>query len=219
MRAIRKRLLAIGAAVLVTGALALSHTNVADAQAKPGAKPPAAKTVSKADKAKAKKIYGEAQNKLKAGDFAGALPLFQEAESLYPGAAPKHNIAVCLDKLGRTEEAVAAYRTFIDSKPDPEKYGERVTSSRQRVAELEATMLATITLEIRSIRNQPRPLPFLLGEQRDNAPVAPGFVRPRSGCGSRRTSRLCDRRNVHVHFLYLDRHGFSPSFVKMQGLR
>ena len=37
---------------------------------------------------------------------AGALPLFQQADAAYPGAAPKHNIALCLDKLGRTEEAI-----------------------------------------------------------------------------------------------------------------
>lgn len=144
MRAIRKRLLAIGAAVLVTGALALSHTNVADAQAKPGATKP----VTQADKDKARKLYGDAQKKMKAGDYAGALTLFQKADEAYPGAAPKHNIALCLDKLGRTEEAVAAYRAFIDSEPDPEKYGERVASSRERIAELEATMEATINLEI-----------------------------------------------------------------------
>ena len=115
------------AAVLLSGAVAVTHAVPAEAQAKPSG-------AAKADpKEEAKKAYLEGKDKFKAGDYAGALPLFQKADSLYPGAAPKHKAAVCLDKLGRVEDSIGAYRAFIDSNPG-EKYAERVKQAQTRIA-------------------------------------------------------------------------------------
>jgi len=113
----------------------------AAAQAKP--------TVSEAQKKqKAIEAFKSAQKKFAAGDYAGALPLYKEAEATIPGARPKYQIAVCLDKLGRTDEAVKAYRTFIDSKPDKAKYSDEITEAGKRISALEAALPATVTIKV-----------------------------------------------------------------------
>ncbi|HHH10507.1 MAG TPA: tetratricopeptide repeat protein, partial [Sorangium sp.] len=91
--------------------------------------------------------YKKAKMRFVAGDYDGALTLFRQAEQLHPGAAPKHKIAECLDKLGRTEEAIAAYQLFIDSNPTG-KYQQRVARARQRIEQLKATLGAKATLTV-----------------------------------------------------------------------
>lgn len=95
----------------------------------------------------AKAAYGAGKKKMDAGDYAGALPDFLLADEKWPGAAPKYNIALCYDKLGKNAEAVAAYRAFIDSKPDA-KYADRVIAAGKRIEELKANLEGTITLAI-----------------------------------------------------------------------
>ena len=133
------RLIGICVVALLACAMVVTHTSSVEAQPKKAA----AGDVKKQAIAK----YKEADALFKKGDFAGALPVFQEADKLYPGAAPKHKIAVCYDKLGKAAEAVAAYRAFIDSKPS-EKYAERLTEATKRIAELEPQLPATVTLKI-----------------------------------------------------------------------
>ncbi|MEM9692584.1 MAG: PEGA domain-containing protein, partial [Myxococcota bacterium] len=98
-------------------------------------------------KAAAKTAFLAGNEKFKAGDYAGALPLFREADSYYPGAAPKHKIAVSLDKLGKAEEAQTAYQAFIDSNPG-EKYTDKVAEAKQRIEELKGSMPATVNVVI-----------------------------------------------------------------------
>lgn len=95
----------------------------------------------------AKAAYGSGKKKMDAGDYAGALPDFLLADEKWPGAAPKYNIALCYDKLGKNAEAVAAYRAFIDSKPDA-KYADRVIAAGKRIEELKASLEGTVTLAI-----------------------------------------------------------------------
>lgn len=95
----------------------------------------------------AKAAYGAGKKKMAGGDYAGALTDFQMADSKWPGAAPKYNIAVCYDKLGQHNEAVAAYRKFIDSKPGA-KYADRVIAAGKRIAELETKLEGTVMLAI-----------------------------------------------------------------------
>jgi hypothetical protein len=113
---------------------------------KPGEKPGAAPPPTD-PKEQAKEAYKQAQEKFDANDFAAALPLFQQADQLYPGAAPKHKVAVCLDKLGRVPEAIASYRAFIDSNPG-DKYADRIAESQRRIMELEATIPAVVTVRV-----------------------------------------------------------------------
>lgn len=88
-------------------------------------------------KAQAKAAYKAGKAKMDAGNYAGAITDFQLADTSWPGAAPKYNIAFCLDKLGRNSEAVAAYRRFINSNPSA-KYAPKVALANKRIAELEA---------------------------------------------------------------------------------
>jgi hypothetical protein len=135
------RVAGLAMAALFAGALAMTHAAPSVAQEKP--KPGAAKD----EKEDAKEAYKEGQKKFKAEDYAGALEDFKRADQLYPGAAPKEKIAVCYDKLGKVSEAVAAYKAFIDSDPG-EKYAESVAQAKQRIAELEATLPAKVSIKV-----------------------------------------------------------------------
>jgi hypothetical protein len=142
MRARGERLLGVVAVVLLTGAVTVIHTSPAEAQ---GKAPAAAKAED--PKETAKKRYGEATKLFKAEDYAGALPLFQQADELYPGAAPKHKVAVCFDKLGKNAEAVDAYKKFIGSDPG-EKYTKEVEDAKARIAELEKGLPGKVMLKV-----------------------------------------------------------------------
>lgn len=118
----------------------------ADAAAQGKAQPTA---MSAAEKRKAAiAAFKAAQKEFAAGDYASALPHYQEAEATIPGARPKYQIAQCFDKLGRTEEAVEAYRVFIDSNPAKKKYAEEIETAGKRVAALEATLPAKVTVKV-----------------------------------------------------------------------
>jgi hypothetical protein len=141
MPAKRIRLAGLCAALVFSGAVTFGHVTHADAQGK--------KAAAAVDdkKEEAKTAFTEASKKFDEGDFAGALPLFQKADDLYPGAAPKHKIAICRDKLGNTTEAIAAYKAFIASDPG-DKYVDRIAEANQRIGELEATLPATVTIAV-----------------------------------------------------------------------
>jgi hypothetical protein len=95
----------------------------------------------------AKVAYDAGKLKMDQGNYAGALPDFQRADALWPGAAPKYNIALCYDKLGRNAEAIAAYRTFINSNPGA-KYADRVVAAGRRISELEGKLEGTVALAV-----------------------------------------------------------------------
>src|SRR5262245_61760151 len=98
-------------------------------------------------KNEARKAYAAGKAKLSKGDYAGALEDFRTADRLVPGAAPKYQIAVCLDKLGNIDEAVAAYRTFIDSQPG-EKYAAETVEAGKRISELEAQLEGKVKITV-----------------------------------------------------------------------
>lgn len=137
MGARRHSLALVLAGALLGGVVATSDTAPAYAQAAP----------TDAQKDEAKTNFKDGKKAFDAGDFAAALPFFQKADALYPGAAPKYKIAESFDKLGRAEEAVAAYRTFIDSKPS-ETYADRMATAGKRIVELEATLPGVVTIVV-----------------------------------------------------------------------
>jgi hypothetical protein len=149
MLASRRGLAWVCAAALLSGVAISSSSSVALAAPKGGGKEPAAAaaTGDDAKKAEAKKFFDEGKAKADAGDFAGALPLFQKAEETWAGAAPKLRIAQCYDKLGKVREAMAAYRVFIESNPG-DKYADRVKESGARLAELEAMLPAKLAVKV-----------------------------------------------------------------------
>ena len=111
---------------------AARHKDTASASKSARAAPPSA-AVKKAARA----AYIEAKKRFSAGDYDGALTFFRQADSLYPGAAPKHQAALCLDKLGRLREAIIAYEDFISFNPS-DKYRDRVVAAHKRIAEIRA---------------------------------------------------------------------------------
>ncbi|MFH0838170.1 MAG: hypothetical protein V1880_02800 [Patescibacteria group bacterium] len=84
--------------------------------------------------------YDAGKEKMGSKDYAGALTDFQAAEASHPGTKPKYNIAVCLDKLNRHSEALAAYRAFIYSEPDAEKFKTQIAKATKRIGKLEKTI-------------------------------------------------------------------------------
>ncbi|HVY49437.1 MAG TPA: PEGA domain-containing protein [Minicystis sp.] len=87
----------------------------------------------------AKKTFGEAQKKFEAGDYAGAVVLYKQADDLIPGARPKYQIAKSLDKLNKVPEAVSAYQVFLDSHPDPDKMKDPIADATARLDALKKT--------------------------------------------------------------------------------
>jgi hypothetical protein len=106
--------------------------------AKPADKP--AKPLTEAQKkARAPKAYKEAEAKFEKQDYAGALELYREADTLVPGARPKFKIAATLDKLGNVTEAVGAYQAFLDANPDAEKMKDLIAEANTRMEALRKT--------------------------------------------------------------------------------
>jgi PEGA domain-containing protein len=153
-------------AFLVATSLGLAVLPASDAGAQPGKAPPAKgpppkappKAPGKGGKAPpeepntgvkklAQDAYKEGKKKFDAGDYAGALEHFKKADELYPGAAPKFYVAATYDKLGKVEEAIAAYKAFVESNPG-EKYADRVIESGKRITELQSQLDAVATLSI-----------------------------------------------------------------------
>jgi len=138
------RALGFCSALLLTGAVAVTHTTPVHAQA------------VKRDKKKAITHFKAAKKALAAKDYQKALGEFLKADSLYPGANPKYHVALCLDKLGKVAEAVEKYKAFIALKPveraskakSKAKYTKMVQAASARVAALEATLPATVTLQL-----------------------------------------------------------------------
>lgn len=141
-------------AAVMASVLALTSAGPALAQGAGAAKPdeaaaapghagkpakPKKKLTEAQKKAEAKKLFTEAKQKFEAGDFAGALPLFREADELVPGAPPKYYAAVCVDKTGTPVDAIAAYQAYLDSKPDPEKYKDKIAEVTARIEAIKNT--------------------------------------------------------------------------------
>ncbi|WP_437761924.1 PEGA domain-containing protein [Sorangium sp. So ce281] len=93
----------------------------------------------KQKKDEAKKLYKEAEARFDKGEYAVAADLYRQADEHVPGAAPKYKLAMSLDKQGLVTEAVAAWQAFLDSKPDAEKFKEKIAEGQTRVEALKKT--------------------------------------------------------------------------------
>ncbi|AUX20001.1 hypothetical protein SOCEGT47_004580 [Sorangium cellulosum] len=103
------------------------------------AKPPAKPLTEKQKKDAAKKLYKEAESRFDKGEYAVAADLYRQADEHVPGAAPKYKLALSLDKQGLTVEAVAAWQVFLDSKPDAEKFKDKIAEAQERIEALKKT--------------------------------------------------------------------------------
>jgi tetratricopeptide (TPR) repeat protein len=71
------------------------------------------------------------------GDYPHALEEFREAYRTAPSGALDFNIARCLDRMGRAQEAIAGYERYLDSEPFSADAGQvrlRVAELKQRLA-------------------------------------------------------------------------------------
>jgi tetratricopeptide (TPR) repeat protein len=69
-----------------------------------------------------------------AGDWAGALVELQAAQRLLPATPRVYNMAVCHERLGHRDEAIALYRRFVDLQ---DAQADRVLRAEERLGELE----------------------------------------------------------------------------------
>lgn len=73
-------------------------------------------TEDRAARAQARILFSAAEDSFARDDFGTALRLFQEAQSTSFNAAVNFNIAVCLERLGSSQDALAAY-TEVQASP------------------------------------------------------------------------------------------------------
>jgi len=148
-------------AVVVAGALAgTSLVPAAHAQGKAGA---AAKAPSKKTRDAARKAYGAGEKAFDAGKYADALENFKKANDLIPSPHAAFWVAQCLDKLGKNDEAVAAYEALLAS-PDVAKIGgDKQDEAKARLADLKGKQVGEVNIETVpagasvSIDGQPQP--------------------------------------------------------------
>jgi len=86
-------------------------------------------------RAEARKAYGEAESKFQSGDFEAALAGYKAANDAVPAAQTLYKMAICLDKLDKTSDAIAAYAAFLSSNP-PASMEAKVTEAQGRVTDL-----------------------------------------------------------------------------------
>jgi PEGA domain len=112
----------------MAGSLTLAQAPMAWAQ------PPAA--ISKTDLAAAKKHYGDGEKKYKAGDYAGALADFKEANEIKSTPHAERYLGLCEDNLGHYQAALDWYDKFLAHVPD--KLASQGDDLRKREAEIKA---------------------------------------------------------------------------------
>jgi hypothetical protein len=111
------------------------------AKAPVAAKAPAAPKplTDKQKKDLAKKNYKDGEALFKDAKYAEALEHYKVAEDAVPIGATKLKIAICLDKLGKVQESVAAYQIYLESKPDAVKAKDQIADSTTRIEALKKT--------------------------------------------------------------------------------
>jgi hypothetical protein len=119
-------------ACAMAGSLTLAQAPMAWAQT-PATKPAA---TSKSDLAAAKKHYGDGEKKYKAGDYAGALEDFKQANEIKSTPHAERYLGLCEDNLGHYQAALDWYDKFLAHVPD--KLASQGDDLRKREAEIKA---------------------------------------------------------------------------------
>jgi tetratricopeptide (TPR) repeat protein len=89
------------------------------------------------DHRQANALYKEGVRLYNAGEYAGALDLFQNAYHRYPDPRILFSIATTLRQMGRTVEAANAYQRFVD---DPTAEAQLVADTQTVLKVLDATI-------------------------------------------------------------------------------
>jgi hypothetical protein len=115
------------AAVMAAGILSLTGASPALAQPRVQA--------TEAAKEAARGHYRLAETRYAEGNYAVALPLYEQAEAIIPIPQTKYKIASCRDKLGQPAAAAHWYQLFLDSSP-PDRMANEIAEARRRLAAL-----------------------------------------------------------------------------------
>ncbi len=146
-RLLRGGALVCGVVVAMTAGTAHAQGKGAPAPApkaepapKPALKPKPGKILTPKQKQdEAKKLFGEGKAKYDAGQYAEAYEIFKQADELVPEPpVPKYSMAQCLDKQGKTDEAIKMYEAFLAGKTRPDKDAARITDANARIAALKS---------------------------------------------------------------------------------
>ncbi len=93
--------------------------------------------VTEAAKSAAREHYKAGEARFAEGNYAAALPLYEQAEAIIPIWQTKYKIALCRDRLGQPAAAVRWYQTFLEAARDAnpsEKLAVAVADAKGRLA-------------------------------------------------------------------------------------
>ncbi|MFT3925013.1 MAG: hypothetical protein QM778_20930 [Myxococcales bacterium] len=119
--------------------LVVDGGELAHAQAAQAAPPQGEVGHSRDDEARA--LFEAGKVAYEDGRYVDSLGYFERAYELSQRSALQYNIGLAYDRLRRDREAVAAFETYLNHEPDPERVSEvqnRVRALRASLAEAEA---------------------------------------------------------------------------------
>ena len=88
----------------------------------------------------ARELFVQGQAAYETGDYQNATSLWERAYELDPRPLLQYNLAQAYERLGQLDEAVAAYRVYVDQTPGDD---ERARNARARIASLEQRVSQT----------------------------------------------------------------------------
>ncbi|MCB9671406.1 MAG: tetratricopeptide repeat protein [Alphaproteobacteria bacterium] len=115
--------------------LALASAQDAQPESEPSDTPVA--PADDAARTRAKELFDNATRLYEEGDYSASLIALEEANKVFPSAAFQFNIANCLERLGRYEEAIAAMNRYRAVAPasETEVLERRIRSMETRLEE------------------------------------------------------------------------------------
>jgi len=114
----------------------------------------------RADDAAGREYFERGRSAFENADYEGALVYFRHAYRLSRRGELQYNIGVAADRLQREEEALEAFRHYLEESRDPtreEEVRERIAALEQSIAERRATELALEEATIRYRSSEQKP--------------------------------------------------------------
>jgi hypothetical protein len=112
----------------------------------PAKKPIKAGSAEDAKRAEARNHYADAEARYQSGDFEGAYAGYKAANDLMMASQTLFKMALCLDKLDKSSEAISAYQAFLSSNP-PGSMDAKVSDAQGRIADLKKKVPALVHIK------------------------------------------------------------------------